>query len=206
MAKHKKDADRLAGYTVLDGQFGSVRPEVRLAFPYFGETIRVHPYASDIEWAGFLDSVSHMDESEVDSQEAIDKTMGYVRQQIHPDDWDLFWATAVTNHQNSLDLVLLAQDIMANVAGFPTGQPDDSKHGRQPTDHLSKGGSSRQERRAGKSKQDRRTAATKRALARVNAEGRADIALALVEAHEFATGQTLTLDPSQYEDADSPTG
>lgn len=191
MADKKDDVDRLAGYTVVQGQFGSVRPEIRLAFPYFGEVIRVHPQASDIGWTKFLESVSHMDETQVNDMEALQATMNYVRQQIHPDDWDLFWSTSEKNAQNSMDLVATAKDIVAVVAGFPTGQPADSNRGPQPTDHLSRGGS-RRERRAKKSK-GRRVDAQRRVLGRANESGRSDLALNALEQYEATVGRRLSI-------------
>jgi hypothetical protein len=203
--------ERLSGYTVLKGQYGTVRPEVKLAFPYFPDadgnpiTIRVHPHASDIGWTEFIESMRERPATEVDEGEVLDETMAYVRGQIHPDDWDLFWATAKANHQNSMDLVILAQDIVAQVAGFPTGRPDDSASGPQPTGHLSKGGLQRPARRGGgKSKKDKQKAAQRRVLARANEEGRSDLALNVLEAYEATTGRHLSIvDGEVVSDAES---
>ena len=191
----QNDDERLSGYTVLDGQFGTVRPEIRMAFPYFGQTIRVHPNASDVEWMGFIERMRHIPAAEVDESEAMAATLDYIRGQIHPDDWNLFLATATANRQNSMDLMTVAQTIVAAVADFPTGAADDSARGQRPTDHLSRGGSSRRERRGGKSGNDekkrRRLEATARAIRN---EDRADVKLLLLEAYEQQQGIRYDVD------------
>lgn len=186
------DQRDLSGYTVLDGQFGTVRPEIRMAFPYFGETIRVHPNASDVEWMGFIERMRHVPAEAVDGSEAMAATLDYIHGQIHPDDWDLFLTTATKNRQNSMDLMAVAQTIVAAVADFPTGQPGDSSPGRQPTGHLSKGGLSRRERRGGKSgKGTKRSDATVRAIRR---EERPDVKLLLLESYEQQHGIRYDVD------------
>ena len=186
------DNDRLAGYQVLSGQFGTIRPEVKLAFPYFGETIRVHPYASDIEWTAFIDSMKDVPAEQVNDMAVLDETMKYVRGQIHPDDWDLFYRTATANHQNSVDLVALAQDIVSVVAGFPTGRPSDSPDGPQLTGHLSKGGSPRPARQRGKkSGKQKRKDAQRRVMA--TQADRPDLALNTLEVYEATIGSQVDI-------------
>lgn len=183
--------NRLDGYTVLPRQFGTVRPEIKLAFPYFGEVVRVHPHASDIGWTEFIETMRQLPaDAPLDEGWVMDETMAYVRGQIHPDDWDMFWKVAKANHQNSMDLVILAKDIVEQVAGFPTGQPADSTDGQPLTGHLSKGGSQRPAR---PSKKDRRMAAQRRVLARETSKGRADLALNALEAYEQTSGRVLSI-------------
>jgi len=179
--------NRLDGYTVLDGQFGTERPEIRMAFPYFGEVIRVHPNASDVEWMSFIDSMRGVSAEDIDGAEAMSATLDYIRGQIHPDDWGLFTKTATANRQNSMDLMAVAQHVLEAVAGFPTGQPSDSQPGQQLTGHLLKGGSQRPARTR-RSKEELRAEATKRALLKAEDAGRADIALVLLENYEHQTG------------------
>src|SRR4029453_11464565 len=132
--------NRLDGYTVLEGQFGVERPEVRMAFPYFGEVIRVHPNASDVEWMTFIDSMRDVPAEEVQGDQVMAATLDYIKGQIHPDDYELFVKTAAKNRQNSMDLMAVAQHVVQEVSGFPTGPPDDLERGPELTGHLSKGG------------------------------------------------------------------
>lgn len=188
--------DRLAGYAVVEGNFGTVRPALKIAFPYFGEKIRVHPFASDIGWTKFIETMRQHPAEDVDQGYVLDETMNYIRGQIHEDDWELFWETATKNHQNSMDLVILCQDIMAVIAGFPIGEPDGSNNGRPLTGHLSKGGSSRPGKQ---SRKDKRAAAAARVIQRAAEQGRADKALMALEQYEVTTGRRLSIVDGQVQ-------
>jgi hypothetical protein len=75
--------DRLAGYAVVEGSFGTVRPALKVAFPYFSETIRVHPFASDIGWTKFIETMRQHPAEDIDQGYVLDETMNYIRGQIH---------------------------------------------------------------------------------------------------------------------------
>ncbi len=133
------------------GSFGTEHEAVDLEFTYFGESIRVNPDASDLDFIAFMAKSGEIDE--MDQVRAMKATMDFIQQQIHPDDWELFWATSVKNRQNSLDLLGTSKGILEAVADFPTGQSSDSSAGRQNTRQKSSGRSSspaRSGRRTGK--------------------------------------------------------
>jgi hypothetical protein len=128
------------------GSFGTPRAAVDMTFDYFGETIRVHPHASDLALVDFMDQASGVDSENV--YQAMQTMVEWLRQQIHPDDWDRFYAAAKGNGQQVGDLMHVAREITAAVAGFPTGESSGSPAGsraerrRKKSGKKSKGGSS----------------------------------------------------------------
>jgi hypothetical protein len=155
------------------GKLGTAHAEIDLDFDYFGETIRVSPFASDIDFIEFMSRAESIDE--VDEIAAMHATLEYIKVQIHPDDWDLFWATAKRNRQNTLDLLDTSKAILEAIAGFPTGQPSVSSDGRQSTARRSQGGSSSAARRGSRKQSD-----TERALSSL--KGRPDLKLIVRQA------------------------
>lgn len=123
------------------GDLGSVRaaPDDVVTFGYFGKTLRANPFASDLAFIEFLDAADEMDEGE--EVKAVHLVMDYLRDQIHPDDWELFWTTAKTNGQSSTDLMVLSHHIGEAMSGFPTGQPSGSRAGRRAAARKSGAGS-----------------------------------------------------------------
>jgi hypothetical protein len=164
------------------GSFGTRREAVEADFEYFGETIRVHPDASDLYQAELMIVASGIDVGEIDLndpnswtaeqatavQKANDAAVNALRGVIHPDDWDLFFKTAQANRQQTLDLMALSKQVTEAVAGFPTGQPSGSSAGRQNTKQKSKAASS-----------------ARRGLKAL--EGRPDLQMAVVKAYEART-------------------
>lgn len=114
------------------GSFGTPRGAVDLDFDYFGETIRVHPHATDLGLVDFMAAAAGIN---MEDQGAVVAAMGHIvgwlQQQIHPDDWDRFYATAKANGQTVNDLMVVAQGLTEAVAGFPTGQPSGSRSERR---------------------------------------------------------------------------
>lgn len=144
------------------GELGTPRAPVDIEFGYFGETIRVHPDASDLAVAELMLKAQDIDLGDVDIDdpeswdpqttkvmvEAENLAMNMIRRQIHPDDWDRFWKTAKANRQNTIDLMTMIKQIAAEVAKFPTGPSSALSAGRRKTEPKSKGGSSSQSARA----------------------------------------------------------
>jgi hypothetical protein len=169
----------------LDGTFGTHRDAVDADFGYFGETIRVHPDASDLHFAEVMLIASGIDVGDIDMddpsswtaeqaaalQAANDAVVKAIRGQIHPDDWDLFFTTAKTNRQNTFDLMGLSQQVAEAVAGFPTGRRSASSPGRSATTPRSKAGSS-----------SRRVKSARRALKVL--EDRPDFQMGVVQAYQ----------------------
>lgn len=153
------------------GSLGTPRDAVDATFDYFGETIRVHPDASDL---GFVDMLTRAAVITFDEQhpeqsfEALNMVVTGIKRLIHPDDWDRFWVTALANRQGTLDLLTLSEQITEAVAGFPTGRSSGSRAGRPNTPANSRAGSSSRD--------------TRRALTLL--KGRPDLQAAVIRAEE----------------------
>lgn len=145
----------------LEGEFGTVRPPVDADFPYFGQVIRLHPDANDLVFTELMMKARSIDLGDLDpndpaswdpettaaANEAAGLATDMIRQQIHPDDWALFWATARANRQHTIDVMALSQTLAGLVADFPTGPSSASSNGRTTTGRKSKAGSSSPGRR-----------------------------------------------------------
>ena len=167
------------------GSLGTVREAVDADFDYFGEVIRVHPDASDLQQAELMILAEGIDVSDIDMddpeswtpgqrvviQKANDAVAQAIRGQVHPDDWDRFFKTARANRQFVMDLMALSKQISEMVAGFPTGQQSVSSPTPPVTDRKSRRGSLR------------RADATARSAMR-QLEGRPDLQMAVVAAHK----------------------
>lgn len=149
--------------TVHIGTFGTVRPKVDATFTYFGETIRVHPDASDLAYTEFLAVAKDIEINDdgspinpADNQRAASLLDDTLKGCIHPDDLTLFMRLAKDNRQQVMDLLALSQGIIAAVSGFPTGQPSASSTGPGGgTDRLQGDSSSRGTRRKQHRKADK---------------------------------------------------
>lgn len=172
------------------GNFGTARPPLDLDFGWFGATIRVNPRASDLGLTEFMATAEGIVLPDLDIDEAnptaeqlqqmtaamnamaaVTKALQkFMREQIHPDDWDEFWRLAKGNGQQNTDLMALSKALAAEIAqhatGFPTGPSSDSSPTPPTTSPKSSGGSS--------SAQDK----AKKILA-----GRPDLRLALARQH-----------------------
>ena len=124
------------------GSFGDDNLDVDLTFGWFSESIRVHPLAGELTYMDFMARASEVDEE--DQAEGVKLTMEFLRGQVHPDDWDLFWRIAREKRQTLEQLMRVSKSIVEAVSGFPTGQPSDSSVGQPPIQPKSKVGSSRQ--------------------------------------------------------------
>lgn len=130
------------------GELGKSKgPRIDLTFGWFGHQIRVNPGAGELELIDFMTKAAKVevpddDASLAESAPAMEVTLDFLRRQIHPDDWDLFWDVAKTNRQSTMDLMEIAMQIVEAVSGFPTTPPSDSRTGRRATKQKSKGGSS----------------------------------------------------------------
>lgn len=162
------------------------RAKVDMDFDYFGETIRVHPDASDLRVMDFMMRVGKLDmENEEHAQEIMAALSEQLLMQIHPEDASLFWETAKANNQVMADIMAVSKTIMEAVADFPTGQPSDSADGQTTTDLSSALDSlNRADRRAAVKElvksPGKRTADAERALTLL--QGRPDLQVAVVRA------------------------
>jgi hypothetical protein len=149
------------------GVLGTVHQPLDLEFQYFGQTIRVHPNASDTVELDFLEAGRDIDLSmfdkpieELEAQEqlavvgqlakALHATDALMRDSlkklIHPDDFDTYWKLAVENGQRvrdlSADIKRLTAAVVEADTGFPTMPPSGSPDGPAPTPPTSGDGSS----------------------------------------------------------------
>ena len=139
------------------GSLGRKRPALDLSFDYFGETIRVHPGASNLVELEFMEkakgiqlSAEGLDLDNLDAADeagtlkaaqtvarmaslASDAVVGTLRKLIHPDDWDAYWRLAQANGQLLDDLMADQKAILTAVteaaARFPTGPSSGSSPG-----------------------------------------------------------------------------
>lgn len=124
------------------GDFGTEHEPIEaLDFGYFGERIRVHPDAGELTYLDFMAKAMEVDET--DEAEGVRLTMSFLKQQVHPEDWDLFWAKAMGNRQRLADLMLISRAIVEATAGFPTEPSSDSPDTPSTMPTKSKAASSR---------------------------------------------------------------
>lgn len=117
------------------GDLGVVHatPDEVVVFGYFGHKIRANVNASDLAFIEFLDAADDINPTPENEVKAVRLVMDYLRSQVHPDDWALFWRTAKENGQTSVDLMATSHAIGEAMSGFPTGRPSGSRAGRRAT-------------------------------------------------------------------------
>jgi len=139
---------------------------VDLTFGWFGETFRVGPDAGDLSLLAFLDDAELIDAND-EGDRGRRRTMEFLREQVHPDDWTRVMELARANHLHFLDLMALGKSIVAGVARFHSGRPSDSSDGLPSTPPKSR---------------DAYSLAVEDALAQ--AAGRPDIKMVIFQAHQ----------------------
>lgn len=161
------------------GSLGVHRGLIDMDFEYFGETIRVHPNASDLRTFDMLTQIGDLDFEDPENADEIMNAIGeQLVMQIHPDDALLFWETSKKNNQQMRDLMAISKTITEAITGFPTGQDSGSTTGEPSTQPKSSDtGMSRRERRA-LARAQRADKATGAALSLLR--GRPDLQLAVV--------------------------
>lgn len=162
------------------GEMGTDRGVIDITFLWFGTTIRVNPGAGELELMEFMVMANKIDVGETTkdlakSAEAMEAVFVFLKGQIHPDDWPLFFDIAKTRRQTTEDLMRVAMAIVNRVANFPIGPSDGSGGGTPPTPEKSTDGSSWQE--------STRSSLTRMALMDVPPT-RPDLAMAYVMAAE----------------------
>jgi hypothetical protein len=145
----KRDRD-----TLELGELGKVHEGVRAAFRFYGESVRVHPALSDLAFIDFMDEAGQLEIPEdLDAEDmtpeqrtqilnANTSVKRFLRQVIHPEDFERFWVTARAHAATMADLMVLAQTVVSGVAGRPTQSRSGSSPGREPTPLESGAGSS----------------------------------------------------------------
>lgn len=133
-------------------------------FVYFGTELRTNPGLTD---ADLLDFMADHAELKDDDPAAAGILKSFMREVIHPDDFDTFWALARQHRQSTEERVKIMYALIeAAVPGTPTVQSSDSSAGLQRTDESSTDASSL------------------RAQHRLEDKGRADLAVAVLQRRE----------------------
>jgi hypothetical protein len=137
--------------------------EIDLTFGWYGETIRVNPTMSELE---FIDFTERAMKIAADTPEAVTVMKDQFRGFIHPDDFDAFWDLS-RRHRVGIDrLGQVMRTVVEATAGRPTGLPSDSSAGQHSTAASSRADSSL------------------RVINRLDDDGRPDLAMAVVMRRE----------------------
>lgn len=186
------------------GDFGEEREPLDLEFGWCGERFRVHPDATDL---GFMEFMAQAQGTELPEDldaesiaadpskaaamvnrmtQATTMMHRFIRDQIHPEDWDRFWTVAKAHRQQTSDLMRLSHNLTAAIARFPTGQSSGSASTPPSVSKKSSGGSSSQGRARNRALSRQESAQTQRrhqveADAAALLPGRPDLRLLLWE-------------------------
>jgi len=144
------------------GDFGTVHEPIDDTFGWFGTAVRVNPDWTDTLFTDWAEQFSNVDDE--DATKALSASKVLMRNLIHAEDFDGFWAAVLRNRQTSADLAGLMNKVTEALADRPTQQPSDSSAGRGRTVAKLRGVSS--------------------SAARLEEAGRADLALVHIRAAE----------------------
>lgn len=147
------------------GDFGQAveAPAEPDTFGWFGVDVRVAEDFGELVFTDWVEEFGAVDEGD---PKAVTATKQLMRRLVHQDDFESFWRLAVKNRQGSADLARLMQQVIEAVSARPTQSPTGSSGGRVSTVPSSKVGSSSP------------------VIDRLEAAGRADLALVHVQAAE----------------------
>lgn len=172
----------MAEYTfIAEEDLGVEHGEAEYAFRYFGAVIRVHPEFGELSYVEFMAKATEVDEEDIEN--GLPLLMAYLKDQVHPDDWDEFFKLAKSKRQTTKDLMELSNKILGVLSGFPTEPQDDLSPTPSSGELKSKDGSSAQavNRRAA---HHRKSAAKTVEHAMHLLEGRPDLQMAVLRAQE----------------------
>jgi len=109
----------------------AIEPDV---FEWFGSTVRTSPEITDLALVDFMDLAGGIDYDDPrQATSAIGVVKGFLRELIHPDDFDEFWRLAKSNRQGVEDVLAVGQRIVAAFTDRPTMRPTDSSVGPSST-------------------------------------------------------------------------
>lgn len=158
---------------------GEAQAPVLATFTYFGKRFRANPDLNEVMVMDLLEASGDMD-SEDPRQLALVK--GWVRDHIHPQDFDDLWKLARRNGQGMADMLRLCARVLELVTERPTTPPTDSSDGRGDTRPNSRGG-------APPTDIERYRGIARRAVERFEAEGRPDKAVQVMLALQAREAQ-----------------
>lgn len=132
------------------GDLGGEAVEPVLAtFTYFGRQFRVNPDLTETVVIDLFEEAAKVpmpsdprDLKPEDVVKNLEQSKGYVREHIHPDDFDDLWATARANRQSMQSVMELCWKILELISERPTSPLSDSSDGRPNTNQNSPDGAS----------------------------------------------------------------
>lgn len=118
---------------------GDTVEPVLASFTYFGKSFRVNP---DLTETMLVDLLEDAEEIGSEGPMQLVAAKGYVRDHLHPEDFEAFWETVVANRQGINQVIKLCWKLLELVTDRPTSPPSDSSDGRQDTPTSSPAGAS----------------------------------------------------------------
>lgn len=134
-----------------------------LTFEYFGTELRANPGLTDADLLDFMELQGNLSEEDPKAPAVV---KAFIREALHPDDFDTFWGLAKQHRQTTVERIETVYLLIAAASGVPTVQPSDSSPGLPKTDESSTDASSL------------------RAQHRLETKGRADLAVAVLQRRE----------------------
>ena len=95
-------------------------------FGWFGQELRVNPLAGDTTFVDFIEEYGEVDEKD---PKAIVGTKKFLREIVHPDDFDVFWRLGRENGRTLQDFAEVAMQIIEGLVDRPTARSSDSSPG-----------------------------------------------------------------------------
>jgi hypothetical protein len=145
---------------------GTVHEELDINFPYFGTLIRVNPELSGLSLLDVLAGIAAFDD-DTETVAVVAAVEELRAATVHADDLDVFRKISRANRQDLDDLIDLAKALIEAVAEVPTEQPSGSSSGLTSTEPSSV------------------VVSSSPVVQRLEAQGRPDLALVVVQAQEF---------------------
>lgn len=118
------------------GSLGSVREVMEPdTFGWFGSTVRTNPDMSDLAIVDFMEVAGNLDEADMIGVFVVTKT--FLRDCVHPDDFEAFWAAGKANGQGAEDMLAVAKALTESWTARPTRRQSASTGGLSPTPSTS---------------------------------------------------------------------
>jgi hypothetical protein len=116
---------------------GEAVDPVLATFTYFGRQFRVNPDLTETTIIDLFEEAAKVpmptDPRDLKPEDVIknlEQSKGYVREHIHPDDFEDLWATARANRQSMQSVMELCWKILELISERPTSPPSGSSDGR----------------------------------------------------------------------------
>lgn len=109
---------------------GDVVEPVVASFTYFGNRFRVNPNLTETMVVDLLEAGEDI---EVNDPRQLLAAKDYVRDHIHPDDFDDFWQASIDNRQGVQAVIKVCWKLLERITERPTTPPSDSSDGRPVT-------------------------------------------------------------------------